>query len=806
MSMPSGPDFRVELFQTFEDSEASWDNTVLTLDDTIPPGTGTESSPADLGLVDAGDLGTIGFGQTTGTSPLATDEAVFFTFTHPGGPLRIDTLGSSLQFINVNNDSFDTEDTYLVLYDENGDVVAEDEDFDNGDILFAFINRTNIAAGNYAVAATGSGLLSAPDVGDNFAIIGNDNAFGTLNVNLFIQPPFPSNITVDQDLGTLILDNPTGFIATPATEINEVNRYEDSSGTRVGDTPAPTLGEYVVSFTLAQDSIVDLNFQDDEDNLNEFYLLEGLATDGAGTATQAIDATEDFGSFGVLSAGTYYLAVDPDDGVEERAVFLTAFAVPTYPASLTVDQTLGSLSIGGTPITFSGNTAGQPSEIDGVLNASGNSLANIEQRAGEVVGEFTLTETATLTLTNFAPDNTDQEYFLLDSLAIDANGNATGGIGYNSEQGYFKDLEPGTYFLAVANDTPAQFMSEEGPFNVEIAAIVPSEIDLATETVVPLGVVGSSVETINLNVCNSDFDTEIAIFDLATGDVIESDDDECDPQSSIERVLGAGDYILVVTGRNTGFFDGLEADLGFNNNNSTRPNQTDSGNYASDTTSSVALNGTLGPNQRDIYSFSISFGGFGQELPQGTIDIGNIADAGEAFNIDGCGTTFDSEIVLWDRNGTRLAINDDNTGFCGSADPSAFTPDNSPIPLEAGYYVVGIAGTNAFFSTSTPFGASFFGTDRFGDYTLDFNGVVVTGTTAAGNDDADLLDAFAFSIGNPCPADQDLNGLLDIDDFSAFVTNFFAGSRRADVDDNDALDIDDFSGFVSTFFNTESCF
>ncbi|MEN0019868.1 MAG: trypsin-like peptidase domain-containing protein [Planctomycetota bacterium] len=51
-----------------------------------------------------------------------------------------------------------------------------------------------------------------------------------------------------------------------------------------------------------------------------------------------------------------------------------------------------------------------------------------------------------------------------------------------------------------------------------------------------------------------------------------------------------------------------------------------------------------------------------------------------------------------------------------------------------------------------------------------------------------------------CPPDQNGDDSLDIDDFSAFVTNFFATSDAADVNGDGSLDIDDFSDFVSFFF------
>ncbi|MEN0021495.1 MAG: S8 family serine peptidase, partial [Planctomycetota bacterium] len=55
--------------------------------------------------------------------------------------------------------------------------------------------------------------------------------------------------------------------------------------------------------------------------------------------------------------------------------------------------------------------------------------------------------------------------------------------------------------------------------------------------------------------------------------------------------------------------------------------------------------------------------------------------------------------------------------------------------------------------------------------------------------------------GRLCPADMNHDGMLDIDDFSAFVTSFFATDPWADTDRNGSLDIDDFSTFVQSFFD-----
>ncbi|MEN0020892.1 MAG: EF-hand domain-containing protein, partial [Planctomycetota bacterium] len=62
------------------------------------------------------------------------------------------------------------------------------------------------------------------------------------------------------------------------------------------------------------------------------------------------------------------------------------------------------------------------------------------------------------------------------------------------------------------------------------------------------------------------------------------------------------------------------------------------------------------------------------------------------------------------------------------------------------------------------------------------------------------LGDFGVDLLVTCVADVDRSGTLDIDDFSGFVSSFFADEDVADQDANGVLDIDDFSSFVMNFF------
>ena len=70
--------------------------------------------------------------------------------------------------------------------------------------------------------------------------------------------------------------------------------------------------------------------------------------------------------------------------------------------------------------------------------------------------------------------------------------------------------------------------------------------------------------------------------------------------------------------------------------------------------------------------------------------------------------------------------------------------------------------------------------------------VVVTNACGSATSNDALLEVF-------CPADYDLNGFVNGDDFDAFVEAFVAGDPAADFDRNTFVSGDDFDGFVEAF-------
>ena len=72
------------------------------------------------------------------------------------------------------------------------------------------------------------------------------------------------------------------------------------------------------------------------------------------------------------------------------------------------------------------------------------------------------------------------------------------------------------------------------------------------------GVAGTSDAPIEINTFGSDFDTEIAVWDYVTGELLAENDDfdgAANRQSRIVRTYEPGEYLLAISGFNTVFSD-----------------------------------------------------------------------------------------------------------------------------------------------------------------------------------------------------------------------------------------------------------
>ena len=59
---------------------------------------------------------------------------------------------------------------------------------------------------------------------------------------------------------------------------------------------------------------------------------------------------------------------------------------------------------------------------------------------------------------------------------------------------------------------------------------------------------------------------------------------------------------------------------------------------------------------------------------------------------------------------------------------------------------------------------------------------------------------FEFTLeSEPCPADIDGNGMVNLDDLDAFVTAFLSSEAAADMDGNGTINLDDLDAFIAAF-------
>ena len=291
--------------------------------------------------------------------------------------------------------------------------------------------------------------------------------------------------------------------------------------------------------------------------------------------------------------------------------------------------------------------------------------------------EFVLTEASTVTLTTYTE---------FDALVGFVGGNGTPGCagttGSISPAGFpfaFETIDvttilpAGTYYAFVAPQ-----------FGLPVLCGTPYTATLTTETFVPtppavftdLGVIGNSSALVTLDLCLSDFDTELGIYNN-DGGLVANNDDSCGLGSSITTGLTAGTYWAAVTGFNTTFGQFWVA------SGSGR----DFGNFGG-TFGSVGVSGFLGTDEVSWYRFDIEEGG--GITPPPAIDLGDVATVSDIFSIDSYGSTFDTELGLWNSAGALLANNDDAGGTLQSELPN--------LNLAEGTYYFSISAFNTTFA------------------------------------------------------------------------------------------------------------
>ncbi|MEM9663235.1 MAG: hypothetical protein AAF937_13115 [Planctomycetota bacterium] len=121
---------------------------------------------------------------------------------------------------------------------------------------------------------------------------------------------------------------------------------------------------------------------------------------------------------------------------------------------------------------------------------------------------------------------------------------------------------------------------------------------------------------VSINTNSSDFDTELGVWNLDTGELIDSDDDGGDgTRSALDLRLPTGRYAMSVSGFNTFFRDGFTADTAFD---------ADSGNAAGDINGVAFADVVSEGGEAEWYTFDVL------ALPAGALAEGE-ADCGTGF-------------------------------------------------------------------------------------------------------------------------------------------------------------------------------
>ena len=455
------------------------------------------------------------------------------------------------------------------------------------------------------------------------------------------------------------------------------------------------------------------------------------------------------------------------------AILLTALIAPTLPTSADyeVDLDLGSLSEGITSI--SGTTAefitddpqnpevkitiGGRNNADNVRGSENAFLTfNINEALSwgdELVHQFTIDAPADV---NFIPNQDvawegDPDFFLLEGLTTDSDVIPGKTVAIEGLWYAFMDeaspptgtvtLRPGTYYFVVESysgpDTSPIVQDSTFAIDIEVLpALFPDEVSI------DLGNLGTPLDPLSFDTFGSDFDTQIAIFSSDTGELVEQNDDDPDDggagdgtQSRVTFAegLAEGSYIAVVAGGGATFDVGPVTALGGATGNIVF-------NHTASSTDLDAINGvgtqitstSPGTEVSETVWFEFQIVDSG---PSSFQDIGKVADAFTPFELNTfTGTTVDTELGLYDADGTLVLNNDDAGGSLQSQLDFA-------TGLAEGFYFLVVGTYNTQFN-QLDFDVTLGGPG--GSYTLTHPNGLETGNLGAAS-----FDWYRLEVGSP---------------------------------------------------------
>jgi len=329
--------------------------------------------------------------------------------------------------------------------------------------------------------------------------------------------------------------------------------------------------------------------------------------------------------------------------------------------------------------------------------------------------------------------------------------------------------------------------------------------DFDLNTITDLGIVSDGVASVFITTTGSNYDTEIAVWDSSGTLIIENDDISGGVlHSGVAVSLTPGDYLVAITGFNTVFGDGpsvervSECPAGGNfvlniDNNELLTGGLPSGRF-------IMLGFTVegapdcdGDGIPDSLELDCNNDGIPDDCQVPTtveaIDVGVVGSSDELITISTCGSSFDTELALWDDFGALLDFNDD---FCS-------VQSTIELILQPGIYYTAIAGFDTVFADSFEINVNANGScSASGDLEIQIGTLVDNGDLESGQ-----VFLVRFEVEEPpagcSPADLNQDGVLNFFDVSAFLSAFAAQDPIADFSNDGVFNFFDVSAFLSAF-------
>ena len=293
-----------------------------------------------------------------------------------------------------------------------------------------------------------------------------------------------------------------------------------------------------------------------------------------------------------------------------------------------------------------------------------------------------------------------------------------------------------------------------------------------------LGNVGPS-GLFTLDTIGSGFDTEIGVWN-ANGTLVVSDDDGGPGlESSATITLADGVYFLAISEFNSTFEDGF-----INSGSAFEAGDIETAILNINGTQLSSIQVGEGPSVVETAFFRFEVGG----RPSGFVNLGLVGRSG-SFTLDTIGSGFDTEIGIWDANGTLLVSDDDGgVGLKSSA----------TIDLADGVYFVAISEFNSTFEDGFINSGSAF---EFGDIetaVLNINGNPLGSTQIGEGPSLQETGFFRIVVGDPILGDVNRNGIVNFLDIAPFINVLSASGfqPQADTNGDGGVNFLDISAFI----------